>query len=447
MPDSKPALSNEPSVGPASEPPAQTAHQLCSPRNILVLAASSLAIAFLQSTTISPNALPPASHTQPIPHCFRPAHWELSPPGLDPRTAHASFTLSTFYDSLFIDALNPSTHGSVRFVLADPSDPPPPGPPSVAVDITARVAARDEAAFRARARVCHTRPRWTEPGRMEGVVVSVDPAEGDDAAERAVPFAFDITVRLPAGPPRSPVVIPAFSASLWNYAFLVDDLRDRVSFGSLLLHAMNAPVRVESLSGASIRVTSWNGDITGSFEATSSIDLYAHNGAIAANASLARPARPAGAPPVVPRLSMASTDKPIAAHVSLLTAPGAGDGDDPCKHAYRASFAAWRAPLSVSFLAAPSDDLNLTVSASNAYAPSTIALPDSFTGTLYARSTHPHIPTVHHETESQLEMHGRTVSRGEYGEMHVVSGAVRRGDRACGEVDAQAVQGDVALYI
>ncbi|TFY51152.1 hypothetical protein EVJ58_g10713 [Rhodofomes roseus] len=299
---------------------------------------------------------------------------------------------------------------------------------------------------------------------MLTLALSAGPRGGEtDAAERAVPFAFDITVRLPAGPPRSPVVIPAFSASLWNYAFLVDDLRDRVSFGSLLLHAMNAPVRVEVPShptleshAADAPTVPQRGPASGSPAGTATSRAPSRRRpASTCTRTTARspptrassgPRNPLARRPSSPRLSMASTDKPIAAHVSLLTAPGAGDGDGPCKHAYRTTFAAWRAPLSVSFLAAPSDDLNLAVSASNAYAPSTIALPDSFTGTLHARSTHPHIPTVHHETQSQLDMHGRTVSRGEYGEMHVVSGAVRRGDRACGEVDAQAVQGDVALY-
>ncbi|KAH9933416.1 uncharacterized protein B0H18DRAFT_983584 [Fomitopsis serialis] len=394
------------------------------------------------------EAFPPRTN-HPKPRCVGSANFVLQAEHrtyshgdkLYPQAARTTFKFLSSSRTLTFDALG--TQGSIRFVLdndtgfQDHADMA--SERHITVDVTAF--SDDWLAFEQAATICQTAPHLTEAGYVsEGVVISTQ--NTDRSARNRT--AFDITVHQPAPSwtTSPPLLLPNISATMFSFDFLVD-MDDRVRFDSVFLKSMDRNIRINSLHANSVRVQNWNGGISGSFKSAHQIDLYAHNGAVTINADLV-----ANESSVIPTLLVTTVYGPVEASVNLLARSMTEllEGVEPPR--YKTMFHTSNAPLSVTYPVAP-ESHNLTLSASNSHARSTVRLPDSFVGALTLRSHSQHRPPIVHLDEEK-DRHKRSMQV-TYMSEHLMTVMVSRNDLGHplggGLVDVQMIDSDLDLLL
>ncbi|KZT69723.1 hypothetical protein DAEQUDRAFT_251156 [Daedalea quercina L-15889] len=256
--------------------------------------------------------------------------------------------------------------------------------------------------------------------------------------------AFDVTIHLPAGTPSSPVQLQSIFAHIQDFEVSIDDLQDRVTFNYFSLNSMNMPVHAGSLvARRALYIHSSNAPISGSFKAIG-ITLDAANGEITANASVASERDVHLRRTFLrPSVRLSSTNRAIAANVSL-------DGQATVGGNVQVEARTTNAPIDLA-IAAP-ETARMAVSTHNQFAPTRVALPDTYVGdfALYTMRGWQQ-PVVHFDREH--DGRGRAMRVSSFSD-HRVSGDVRgpgsppptRFDFR-NRVSMSAQNGDLDLYL
>ncbi|KAH9942067.1 hypothetical protein B0H21DRAFT_696521, partial [Amylocystis lapponica] len=164
----------------------------------------------------------------------------------------------------------------------------------VSVEVTASYDNVDEFSL---TQTCWLQPQFRgSPRDVNGVGIFVSWHTPSDSAY-PVPVAFDIKVRFPRRP-ANPLHFDSLQTSLTNFAHHVGDLRESANFASFTLNSRGlwttgyehdlggAPITVDSFSGKWASFWTNDAEISGKFEVTRGLNIYAGRSLVNASITL-----------------------------------------------------------------------------------------------------------------------------------------------------------------
>ncbi|OBZ77938.1 54S ribosomal protein L16, mitochondrial [Grifola frondosa] len=303
-------------------------------------------------------------------NCVHHANWSMDPDphGHSLHTAQASFELPISSDSLYLIARGALSHGSIEI-----SDSGEAGSDVVRVDISAFYYHEDALD---RAEVCLLQP---EEGK-NGVGIFTPPRLPLLLPREDYQLSFKIHLRLPLATAESRLTINRLETDLPIFVHQIGDIGDSVLFKSLSLRTTNVPIVVGSLAAEYAELSTTNGNIQGSFNTSTTLELITSNGAIHASVGLF--SRDDG---MVTRLLMKTSNGKIDSSVNLVSSSENGTGGAFQVGAYTSN-----APISITHPSAPVDSV-LHLEARTSNSPAIITMHKTFEGS-FSLTSSPFIP-------------------------------------------------------
>ncbi|KAI0827710.1 hypothetical protein BC628DRAFT_1409631 [Trametes gibbosa] len=274
-----------------------------------------------------------------------------------PYHAHASLSLPVDAEELLFSAEGPLAHGVFEVSQSHHTGK------DVLIDID--VAYRLEAALGS-ATVCHLNPS----DNRHGLGIFTERWQHPEFKKQ---LRFHVHVLLPATEHGAPRTINAFNTHLPQFTHHLHELADTVVFESIDLSATNAGIRADSLNAIFGRLRSSNGKIEGTYNTTSSLELFTSNAPVHITANLLN--KDIDTTTV---LTVETSNADIHANVGLFA--------DSVDGAYRVNARTDNAPAKVSITSAPANSL-LNASAVSSNAPVVFGAHPAFEGTFELHST------------------------------------------------------------
>ncbi|OBZ69747.1 hypothetical protein A0H81_10112 [Grifola frondosa] len=252
-------------------------------------------------------------------NCVRHANWSMDsdthplswhPYGYS-HVAQTSFELPVSSDLLYLIARGALSHGSI-----DISDSGETGSDVVQVYISAFY--YHESALN-RAKVCLLQPEEGKNGI--GIFYQTPLYLRPHLPREDYQLWFKISLRFPSRTAGSRLIINRLETDLPIFGHQIDDIGNSVLFKSLSLRTTNVPIIVSSLTAERAILSTTNGNIQGSFNTSTTLELLTSNGAIHADVGLFSRDRYN-----VTKVSMRTTNGKIDSNVSLSSVSQDGTG-------------------------------------------------------------------------------------------------------------------------
>ncbi|KAJ7736868.1 hypothetical protein B0H16DRAFT_1572887 [Mycena metata] len=219
---------------------------------------------------------------------------------------------------------------------------------------------------RNRANVC-----LMERKHAGGIGIGIFTPPAFDAQTPEDHLDFTITLFLPTRPLHAGSSLPVYKleTQLPSFAHSLDSLRDVLIFDTLVLRSKNEPIVAKSLFARNATIQTSNGFISGSFEASSSLNLVTSNAPIDATVKLHNTNIFS-----TTELVLQTRNGQVDSDVSLMTTAATGEGG---KFSIKAETS--NAPLVMTFPTSPAHAiLNLDAQTSNS--PANVWLHEAFEG-------------------------------------------------------------------
>ncbi|KAI0366758.1 hypothetical protein BV20DRAFT_971494 [Pilatotrama ljubarskyi] len=278
-----------------------------------------------------------------------------------PYHAHTSLAFPIDAEELFFRAEGPLAHGT--FEVSHSKDV---GRDAIIdVDVSYRVQdALSEAT------VCHLRPSDDRHG------LGIFTRRWDYPHDHEYQLRFNIHVRLPATGNSEALTINGLSTHLPQFSHHLRQLADTAVFKSIHLSTTNAGMRADSLLADVAGLRSTNGRIEGTFNTTTSLDLYTSNGPIVVRANLLNDDEDAGT-----TATLRTSNAVIQAQVGLYAS-----SHDATGGAFRVDTRTSNGPITLSFVDQPANS-QLNASAVSSNSPVRASVHPGFEGTFELHSS------------------------------------------------------------
>jgi hypothetical protein len=189
-------------------------------------------------------------------------------------------------------------------------------------------------------------------------------------------MSWKVLVELPAAPRGSLLWLNTFSTDMPIFGHQLGDLGKTVHFQALSLSTIDTPISVQSVSAVKAKVTNANAAITGSFNASSALNLTSANAKITASVGLVHD----GGAGAATELTISNKNAPIDVSVYLYSARRDHTGGK-----FKVAGTTSAAPVTIAFPIAPVDS-TLSLDATTKTAPATVTLHKTYEGS-FALST------------------------------------------------------------